>query len=88
MRSILCFILSGIFLVSAGAETEVGIDKVVLQDSLRYRALGTAATLSSGRPTGQCIYTCDDRMITLKRCPDGECPEYDCKTGQATCRSR
>ncbi|MGE0467387.1 MAG: hypothetical protein AB7P44_13180 [Steroidobacteraceae bacterium] len=58
------------------------------RESLRQRALGATATLSSGRPTGQCIYACDDRMITLKRCPDGECPEYDCKTGEATCRSR
>jgi hypothetical protein len=59
-----------------------------LGESLRQRALGSATTLSSGQPTGQCIYACDDRMVTLKRCPNGECPEYDCKTGEATCRSR
>jgi hypothetical protein len=57
-------------------------------ESLRQRALGPVATLSSGRPTGQCIYTCDDRVITLKRCPDGECPEYDCQTGTTNCGRR
>jgi len=56
--------------------------------SLRERALGLAADSREDRPTGQCIVSCEDRLITLRRCPDGECPDYDCRTGHANCGAR
>lgn len=57
-------------------------------ESLRQRALGPSATTTSERPIGQCIYVCGDRQIILRRCPDGDCPEYDCQTGTVNCGSR
>lgn len=56
--------------------------------SLLDRALGLAADQRELRPTGQCIVSCGDRMITLKRCPDGDCPEFDCRSGHANCAAR
>jgi hypothetical protein len=56
--------------------------------SLRERALGLVDQDREVRPTGQCIATCDDRLVTLKRCPDGECPDYDCRSGYVNCGSR
>jgi len=55
--------------------------------SLLERALDLPFS-GQDRPTGQCIYACGDRQILLRRCADGDCPEYDCQTGTATCRSR
>ncbi len=55
---------------------------------LLSRALGLSAEDRETRPTGQCIATCDDRMITLRRCPDGECPDYDCRSDYANCGVR
>lgn len=56
--------------------------------TLLERALGTALAAPDTHPTGECIYACGDRQIILKRCPDGDCPEYDCQTGAASCRRR
>lgn len=56
--------------------------------SLLERAVDAPVLMQEVRPTGQCIYVCGDRQIVLRRCPDGDCPEYDCQTGAATCRSR
>lgn len=56
--------------------------------TLLERALDLVVTGQESRPTGQCIFTCGDQMVTLRRCPDGDCPAYDCRTGVASCSSR
>lgn len=88
MRRFNTVLLTVAFSLCAQADGLYAVTDRTRHATLRERALETSFAQFETRPTGQCIYTCDDRMITLKRCPDGECPEYDCKTGQATCRSR
>jgi hypothetical protein len=56
--------------------------------TLLEKALNAPFAAQESRPTGQCIYACGDRQIILRRCPDGDCPESDCQTASATCRSR
>jgi hypothetical protein len=56
--------------------------------SLLDRALAQADEGRETRPTGHCIVSCEDRQITLKRCPDGDCPQFDCRTGYANCGVR
>lgn len=56
--------------------------------TLLERAVGHSTFQRETRPTGQCIVSCDGRMIALKRCPDGDCPKFDCRTGALSCSSR
>ena len=56
--------------------------------TLLERALQQPADGRERRPTGQCIVACDDRQVTLKRCADGDCPQFDCKTGVSNCGAR
>lgn len=56
--------------------------------SLRARALNLALADPAARPTGQCIFTCGDQMVKVARCASGDCPDYDCKTGVASCPTR
>ena len=57
-------------------------------NTLLNRALGLDAESRETRPAGQCIVSCGERMVTLKRCPDGDCPQFDCNTGYASCGAR
>ncbi len=73
-------------ITSASAESTA--DVTLPNPSLLERALALADEGRDSRPTGQCIVTCEDRLITLKRCPDGACPDYDCRTGYVNCGIR
>jgi hypothetical protein len=56
--------------------------------TLLERALQQPSDSRAARPSGQCIVACDDRQVTLKRCADGDCPAFDCKTGVIHCGAR
>ena len=85
MILLICFALTAVTCLADGAAFHSSPE---FSPSLRERAVGDARAHQTQRPTGQCIYECDDRLISLKRCSDGDCPEYDCRTGTVTCRSR
>lgn len=87
MRSFVVLCLLAAF-TATNANPVRGILRSDSANTLLSRALGLSAENRETRPTGQCIVTCDDRMIALKRCPDGECPDYDCRSGYANCGVR
>ena len=89
MRSLLLIVCAFATDFPAGADNTPNVDTTLEPPAtLLERALDLSATDQDSRPTGQCIFACGDQMVTLKRCPDGDCPEYDCRTGVANCSSR
>jgi hypothetical protein len=37
------------------------------------------------RPIGSCVFSCGDRLVEVERCPNGECPTFDCNARVQAC---
>lgn len=88
MRSVLMAFMMIVFSLSVRADASPAIGRDRPPITLRERVLSVAAADPGARPAGQCIYTCGDRMLKLRRCASGDCPDYDCRTGVVSCPTR
>jgi hypothetical protein len=88
MRSLLLIVCAFAILAPTSVAAPGSAPDSQRSAALLDRALGLTADERELPPTGQCIVSCEDRMFALKRCPDGECPAFDCRSGVASCSGR
>ncbi len=55
----------------------------LLERALQERESDRVAT-----PVGSCVYFCDDQLIEIERCPDGDCPAFECYARTKTCQTK
>jgi len=56
--------------------------------TLLERALAERESDKVARPVGSCIYFCGDQVVEAERCPDGDCPAFDCHSRSNTCETK
>ena len=88
MRSFVIILLALSCSVAVTAETSVPADETAAPPTLLQRLLQDRETERPARPIGQCVFACGDGLIEVERCPDGDCPVFECGTRAASCPIR
>ncbi len=88
MRRLIAALLTLAFIESVQADAPQGTVLQTPPVTLLQRLLQDPESERPAKPIGSCIFACGDRLIEVELCPTGECPNYDCRTGLATCPLR
>lgn len=87
MRTLMTILVSIMFSVAVKADVPKATTQLV-PPTLLQRALQNSERDQPARPIGQCLFACGAGVIEVDLCPTGDCPDYDCRTGLASCPTR
>lgn len=73
---------------TAFAEAARSTDQNASPPTLIARLLEDREPDRPARPIGSCVFVCGDRLIEVERCPNGDCPEFNCNTRVQACPVR
>lgn len=88
MARFIAVMLTLTFAMSVHANSPRESGSATRPTTLLQRVLQQDERQRPARPIGQCVFACGDQLIEVDRCPDGECPEFDCRSRALVCPTR
>lgn len=88
MLRFIAVMLAVAFAMAVHADASQGPSYQLPPTKLLQRVLQEDERQRPARPIGQCVFACGDQLIELDRCPNGECPEFDCRSRAIGCPTR